>query len=105
MVRDENNARFTTLTVTIEECRAEARRYIKTLKAKADPSRCGARNDDSGPKVQFLGTPTRTRAKAENNVGINKNAGLRGRRFVSTTELTLNETCQNPDGTRELLAP
>jgi hypothetical protein len=41
---------------------------------------------------------------AENNVEINKNAGLRGRRFVIKTELTLNETCQNPDGIRELLA-
>jgi len=67
MARDENNARFATLTMTTEECRAEARRYIKTLEAKADPPRCGARDD---------------------NVGINKNAGLRGRRFVSTTELT-----------------
>ena len=64
-----------------------------------------ARNDDSGPKVQFLGTPTRTRAKAENNVGINKNAGLKGRRFVSTTELTLNETCQNPDGNKRTFSP
>jgi len=58
-----------------------------------------------GQRFSILGTPTRTRTKAENNVGINKNAGLKGRRFVSTTELTLNETCQNPDGIRELLAP
>jgi hypothetical protein len=44
-------------------------------------------------------------ARDDNNVGINKKAGLRGRLYVSTIELTLNETCQNPDGTRELLAP
>jgi len=99
MVRDENNARFATLTVTIGECRAEARRYIKTLKAKADPSRSGARDDSNstirryegflaalgmttrGKGLSILGTPTRTRTKAENNMGINKNAGLIGRRF------------------------
>jgi hypothetical protein len=58
-------------------------------KPKADPSRFGARDD--------------------NNVGVNKNAGLKpgmiNKREARSRSLTLNETCQNPDGTRELLAP
>jgi hypothetical protein len=29
----------------------------------------------------------------------------KGRRFVSTTELTLNETCQNPDGKKRTFSP
>jgi len=55
MVRDEENAGFATPTVTIEECRAEARRYVKTLKAKADPSRCGARDDSNSTIRRYEG--------------------------------------------------
>jgi hypothetical protein len=46
-----------TLTVTIEECRAEARRYIKTLKAKADPSaKVRPRDDNNSTKMLYVRT-------------------------------------------------
>src|SRR5580700_2362884 len=84
MVRDEENARFATLTVTIGECRAEARRYVKTLKAKADPSRCGAR-DDSARREGHRGIPPRDGPRREQRAlrhAHDDNNGMPERRAV-----------------------
>jgi hypothetical protein len=65
------------------------------------------RNDDWEARLGTLRAVKADNSREE--MGANKNAGLKpgmiNKRESRSRSLTLNETCQNPDGTSKLLAP